>query len=186
MESKVKLVGHPVHPMLIVFPLGLLATSFIFDIVRLITQNDAFGQVSFWMILAGIIGGLAAAVFGLIDWIGVPGGTRAKTLGLYHGGGNVIVVVLFFISWLVRLGQPAFVADTAAFVLSLAGVLIALATGWLGGELVDRLGVGVDPGANVNAPSSLGGLPASAVPTPSMAPPESAPAPPEDTTGRAA
>jgi short-subunit dehydrogenase len=73
MESKAKLAGHPIHPMLIVFPLGLLVTALIFDIVYLTTKNTAFPTVSFWMIAAGIIGGLAAAVeeqFGPIDiWV---------------------------------------------------------------------------------------------------------------------
>jgi uncharacterized membrane protein len=160
MESKVKAFGHPIHPMLIVFPLGLLVTAVIFDIVRLITGNNDFAIVSFWAIIAGVIGGLLAAVFGLIDWLAIPSGTRAKQIGLLHGGGNVVVVLLFLVSWLLRLNSPGNVPDTLAFVLSLVGALIGAVTGWLGGELVDRLGVGVDDGANLNAPSSLSGQPA--------------------------
>jgi uncharacterized membrane protein len=160
MESKVKLAGHPVHPMLIVFPLGLLATAVIFDIVRIFTGNDALAPVAFWNIAAGVIGGLVAAVFGFLDWIHIPAGVRAKQTGLLHGGGNVVVVALFAGSWLLRLNEPNFVPGAPAFVLSLVGVLLALVTGWLGGELVDRLGVGVDHGANLDAPSSLSGRPA--------------------------
>ena len=160
MESKVKLAGHPIHPMLIVLPLGLLAIAVIFDIIRLINGNAALAAVSFWNIAAGILGGLLAAVFGLLDWLNIPAGTRAKQVGLLHGAGNVVVVVLFAISWLLRLGAPGYVPDTLAFLLALVGVLLALVTGWLGGELVDRLGVGVDAGANLNAPSSLSGRPA--------------------------
>src|SRR5690242_3989496 len=147
MESKVKLFGHPIHPMLIVFPLGLLAIAVIFDIIRLITGNEALATVSFWNIAAGVVGGLLAAIFGLVDWVSLPGGTRAKQVGLMHGGGNVVVVVLFAISWLLRLNSPSYVPDTIAFVLALLAVLLALVTAWLGGELVDRLGVGVDSGA---------------------------------------
>ena len=160
MESKVKLLGHAVHPMLIVLPLGLLATSFIFDIIRLITGNALFSQIAFADIAAGIIGGLLAAIFGLLDWLSIPGGTRAKTVGLWHGGGNVVVVALFAISWLIRLGNPREPAGFAVF-LSLLGVLIALVTAWLGGELVERLRVGVDDGANLDAPNSISGRPAS-------------------------
>src|SRR5438067_1211719 len=87
MESKVKLFGHPIHPMLIVFPLGLLVTSLIFDIIYLITKNSSFGPVSFWMIAAGVVGGLVAALFGLLDWLNIPAGTRAKSVGLWHGLG---------------------------------------------------------------------------------------------------
>ena len=107
MESKVKLAGHPIHPMLIVFPLGLLATSLIFDIVHWITGNGFFSVVAFWMISAGIIGALLAAIFGLIDWLMIPAGTRAKTIGLWHGGGNVVIVVLFIVSWLLRLNAQS-------------------------------------------------------------------------------
>src|SRR5204862_6746291 len=90
MESKAKLLGHPIHPMLIVFPLGLLATAMAFDIVGLASGASEWFRISFWMIAAGIIGGLLSAVFGLVDWIAIPAGTRAKTIGLWHGGGNVI------------------------------------------------------------------------------------------------
>jgi uncharacterized membrane protein len=65
-----------------------------------------------------------------------------------------VVVVLYAASWLMRRGAPQ-EPMTIAYVLSFAGGIIALFTGWLGGELVDRLSVGVDPGAHVNAPSSL-------------------------------
>jgi uncharacterized membrane protein len=160
MESRVKLFGHPLHPMLIVFPLGLLVIAVIFDILYLLTQNASFALVSFYDIAAGIVLGLVAAVFGFLDWLAIPGGTRAKRIGLLHGGGNVIVVVLFGISWLMRSGDPNHLPSTTAFILSLIGFALGAVTGWLGGELVDRLGVGVDRGANLNAPSSLSGKPA--------------------------
>ncbi|MBV8844310.1 MAG: DUF2231 domain-containing protein [Bryobacterales bacterium] len=160
MESKAKLLGHSLHQMLVVFPLGLLATSFAFDIVFLATHDSSFAVVSFWMISAGIIGALAAAIFGFIDWLAIAPGTRAKTLGVWHGAGNVIVVLLFIVSWMIRQPVTSVVPNGWAIALSLIGVLLAMITGWLGGELVDRLGVGVDEGANLNAPSSLSRRPA--------------------------
>jgi uncharacterized membrane protein len=111
------------------------------------------------MIFGGVIGGLLAAIFGLIDWLAIPAGTRAKRIGLWHGGGNVVVVALFIGSWFLRRPDPS-LPKIAAIVVSAVAVGIALITGWLGGELVDRLGVGVDEGANLNAPSSLSGRPA--------------------------
>ena len=146
--------------MLIVFPLGLLATSLVFDIVYRATGNGRWADIAYVMIAAGIIGGLVAAVFGLIDWLTIPKGTRAKRIGALHGIGNVVVVALFAISWLLRYDNPV-APGVVPFVLSILGVLLALVTGWLGGELVDRLAVGVDAGAHVNAPSSLSGRPAS-------------------------
>jgi uncharacterized membrane protein len=159
MRAKARLLGHPIHQMLIVFPLGLLATSLFFDIARLSSGNPQWGVISYWLIYVGIITALVAAVFGLIDWLAIPAGTRAKRIGLLHGGGNVVVVLLFIGSCLLRRDAPGN-PEGAAIFLSVAAVLLALVTGWLGGELVDRLGVGVDEGANVNAPSSLSGRPA--------------------------
>jgi uncharacterized membrane protein len=155
MESKVKLFGHPVHPMLIVFPLGLFATAVIFDILFLSTANPALPAVSFYMIAAGVIGGLLAAIFGFIDWLALPNNSRAKSIGGWHGIGNFVIVVMFAISWLLRSNNANFIPDSLALILSFAGVGLALITAWIGGELVYRLGVAVDPGANVNAPSSL-------------------------------
>jgi len=160
MESRAKLLGHPIHQMLIVFPLGLLATAVIFDIIALVRNAFYLFDVAYWMIAAGVIGGLISAVFGFVDWLAIPVGTRAKYIGLWHGVGNVVVVLLFVISWWLRRPQPDSPTG-AALACSCVGVVIALVTGWLGGELVDRLGVGVDPGANLNAPNSLSKRPAS-------------------------
>ncbi len=149
----VRILGHNVHQMLIVFPLGLLATSMIFDLIYLRTGNTTWTTVSMYMIAAGIIGGLVAAVFGAIDWWNIPDATRAKRVGASHGIGNVIVVLLFAGSLYLR--NHYVIPPTLAFVLSFAGVIVALVTGWLGGELVTRLGIGVDIGAHADAPSSL-------------------------------
>ena len=154
MESKAKLFGHAIHPIMIVYPLGLLSTAVIFDVIYLVTGNPTWTTVSFWMIAAGIIGGLLAAVFGLIDFLAIPSGTRAKRIGLLHGLINVGVVILFAASWYLRRESPE-APSTAALALSFIAVGAALLGGWLGGELVERLGVGVVPGANLNAPNSL-------------------------------
>lgn len=154
MESRAKLLGHPIHQMLIVFPLGLLAMALVFDIIHLATGVGYWSEVAYWMIAAGIVGGLLAAPFGLIDWLAIPAGTRAKRIGAWHGAGNLIVVLLYAASWWFRRSAPA-EPVMLAYLLSFCGGVIALVTGWLGGELVDRLAVGVDPGAHADAPSSL-------------------------------
>jgi uncharacterized membrane protein len=154
MESRAKLFGHPIHPALIVFPLGLLGMAVIFDVIAFIAANGYWSEIAYWMIAAGVISGLVAAPFGLIDWLAIPSGTRAKRIGALHGIGNVVVVLLFAASWFLRGGIPQ-TPPTLAIVLGFAGFGLALVTGWMGGELVDRLAVGVDHGANVDAPSSL-------------------------------
>lgn len=159
MESKAKLLGHPAHQMLIVFPLGLLATAVIFDLVYLFTGNGTMATVAYWMIAAGVVGGFLAAPFGLVDWLAIPARTRAKSVGLMHGFGNVVVLLAFIGSWLLRRDAPGR-PDEVAHALAFAGAALALLTGWLGGELVARLGVGVDDGAHLDAPNSLSGRPA--------------------------
>lgn len=154
MESRAKLFGHPIHQQLIVFPLGLLVTSVVFDVIHLVTGNPIWAVVAFWMIVAGVVGGLAAAPFGIWDWIGIPNNTRAKRIGLLHGVGNVIVILLFAAGLMLRKANVA-APEGFAILLSGVGVVIGAVTGWLGGELVTRLGIGVDSGANPEAPSSL-------------------------------
>jgi uncharacterized membrane protein len=160
MESRAKLLGHPIHPMLIVLPLGLFIASVIFDAIYLWRGDATFAVVAYWNIAAGIIGGLLAAVFGLIDWLGIPAGTRAKRVGLLHGGSMVLVVALFAFVWWTRSNAGESTPTTALFFVEVGALLLGSIAGWLGGELVDRLAVGVDDGAHLNAPNSLSGLPA--------------------------
>jgi uncharacterized membrane protein len=162
MEAKARLFGHAIHQMLIPFPLGLLATGVVFDIIYLASGNATMSLVAFYMIAAGIVGGLIAAPFGLVDWLSIPSSTRAKYVGAWHGGGNLLVTLLFIGSWYMRYSEPStnHVPPNTALLMSFAGAILALVTGWLGGELVDRLAIGVDTGAHVDAPSSLSGRPA--------------------------
>jgi uncharacterized membrane protein len=154
-ESRAKAFGHAIHPMLIVFPLGLFATAVIFDIIYLITDRAGFQVSAAYVIAAGVIGGLIAAAFGLVDLFAIPPKSRAKRIGVLHGVGNVVVVALFAASWLLRLGGTNWEPNAIALICSFVGIALAGFTAWLGGELVERLGVGVDEGAGVNAPSSL-------------------------------
>ncbi len=153
MRSKARFLGHPIHQMLVVFPLGLLATAVVFDVVALATGKPVMGAVAYWMMAAGLVGAVVASPFGTIDWLAIPAGTRAKRIGAMHGGGNLVVAALFLVSWLLR--EPEGVAPLGVMAWSFAGAGLALVTAWLGGELVDRLGVGVDDHANLDAPSSL-------------------------------
>lgn len=162
MESRFKVLGHPLHQVLIVFPLGLLVTAVVFDGVYYFGgRNPRWADISFWMIAAGLVGGLAAAVPGWVDWFAIPRGTRAKAVGLWHGLGNTVGLMgLYGASWFLRRPDPGHPPDLA-LLLSACGFAVGGVTAWLGGELVDRLGIGVDPGAHPNAPNSLSGRPAS-------------------------
>jgi uncharacterized membrane protein len=154
MESRAKLLGHPIHQMLIVFPVGLLATASVFDLIHVVTDSTAMVSAAYWTLSAGLVGALLAAPFGTIDWLAIPSETRAKRIGAMHGIGNVIVSLLYVASWFLR---PDSVTPGGgwALALSFAGAGLLLVTGWLGAELVSRLGVGVSDRASLSTPSSL-------------------------------
>lgn len=154
MKTSATFLGHPIHQMVIVLPLGLLATSSTFDLYGSATGNREVLRSSHHMLSAGLVTALGAAVPGAVDFFGIPSNTRAKKIGLIHGVGNLIVAGLFAASWAKRrrrAGRP----PSSAIALSAAGAVLALVTGWLGGELVDTLAIGVHEGANPNAPNSL-------------------------------
>ncbi len=155
MESKNKFFGHPIHPMLIVIPLGLFIGAIVFDTIFLFTKNPLLPGVSFFNIGAGVFGGLLAAIFGFLDWMMIPANTRAKKIGAMHGIGNVIVVLMFAVSWWIRSQTPAFIPSTASLTFSYLAIGVGVITAWLGGELVFRLRIGVDRDAYPDASSSL-------------------------------
>src|SRR5437868_1504081 len=104
MAGKINLLGHPVHPMVIVFPLGLLPTAVACDIIFLVTHNPRWGHIAYWLVAAGVLSGLFAAIFGFADWLGLPNGTRAKRIGLWHAIVMDSVIILFATSWWLRRG----------------------------------------------------------------------------------
>ena len=124
MESRARLLGHPVHPMLVVLPLGLFITAVVFDAAYVWRGYATFATVGYWNIAAGILGGLLAAVFGLIDWLAIPAGTRAKRIGLLHGGSNVVVVAAFAFAWWTRYSAADVAPSTTVFGIE-AGALVA-------------------------------------------------------------
>ena len=154
LESRAKLAGHAVRPMLITVPLGLLGTAVVFDLLDLLTDADTLAMAAFYMIAAGILGGLLAAVFGLWDWLAIPADTRPRRIGLWHGLGNAVVLVLFALVWIMRRGQIDYQPTGLALWLEGIAVLVALAPAWAGGELVERLGVGWTRARTLDAPSS--------------------------------
>ncbi|KAB1138876.1 DUF2231 domain-containing protein [Micromonospora sp. DT46] len=155
MESRLKVLGHPVHPMLVMFPVGLLVTAVLFDLVDTVGGPDFLGEVAYWNITVGLIGGLLAAAAGTFDLLAIPSATRAKRVALTHAAANVAVILLFAAIWVVRLNAESRAAGGALIAIEVVALAILGVSAWLGGELVDRLGVGVDREAGLDAPSSL-------------------------------
>src|SRR4051812_39823834 len=169
MKTRAEFLGHPLHQMVIVLPLGLLATVATFDVIGVATRNRSLLRTSHYMLGSGLLTAVGAAVPGTIDFFSIPSNTRAKKIGLLHGIGNLMVAGLFAASWAARRRRPAR-PTRAAVALSVSGAALALVTEWLGGELVDRLRLGVPESAGVNAPHFLA-FPPPPEPTPRTSPP---------------
>jgi uncharacterized membrane protein len=129
--------------MIIVLPLGLLPASVFADLFHHILDDPTWGIVSFWLMVAGVLGGLVAGAVGFMDWKVLPVGTKARRVGAIHGLTNVLAMVVFLTSLLLRLGDSSRPSPFATSV-AVIGLFVAILGGWLGGELVFRLGIGVD------------------------------------------
>lgn len=144
MKSKAHFKGHPIHPILVCFPLAFFIGTALFDVLALINDRPEFLFVAFYLELAGIIATLAAAVPGLIDYIyTIPPQSSAKKRGARHGLLNVGVLILFTIAWFYRQTSDTMMGIVLA--LELAGVTGLFFSGWMGGTLVYRNQIGVDP-----------------------------------------
>ncbi len=119
------------------------------------SESESSPAVSFWNLVIGSAAGLVAAIFGAIDLGAVPLGSRASRVGLVHASVNMLAVTLFALAALARSQERSLAATPSVLVLEIGALSGLLLGGWLGGELVDRLGIGVDAGAHPNASSSL-------------------------------
>jgi uncharacterized membrane protein len=137
--------GHPFHPVLVTVPIGAWVAALIFDIVALASdeKEGTFAQGAYWLIGIGIVGALLAAVFGLLDLLTIPRGTRAFTTGLTHMSLNLVAVVLFVVNFIIRAAQGSEKATVLGFVLTLIALAVLGASGWLGGKLAYTYGVRV-------------------------------------------
>lgn len=147
MASKASIGGHPIHPMLIPFPIGLLVFSLIADLIYLWRGNPVWeNYVAFYTLLGGIIGAAAAALPGLIDWATLTDPAAVKVAN-WHARVNIIGLVIFIASFYLRTTSGSkwiLSMPILPFILSLVGVVGLAIAGYLGGELVFRHGVAVD------------------------------------------
>lgn len=133
-RSTASIGGHPIHPMLVPFPIASLVGALVTDVVNSRTGDPMWAQFSFWLLAAGIATALLAAVFGFIDLLGEPR-IRALRVAWFHMLGNLTAVVLSAINLYLRLGDHAFVPFGGP-VLSLIVVLLLVLNGWMGGHMI--------------------------------------------------
>src|SRR5690349_11225011 len=144
MRSRASISSHPIHPMLVAFPIALWVMAFIFNVIAVLQTNAALWAAGFYCVVAGCVGAVAAAVPGAVDWMTVvPPESSAKRRGLIHGSLNSLNLLLFiYIAY--RLGSPASRPDGLTLGLMAIGVVILGIAGWMGGTLVYRNQIGID------------------------------------------
>jgi uncharacterized membrane protein len=139
--STASIKGHPIHPMLVPFPIAFLVGTLATDLVFWSTGDAFWARASMWLVGAGVVMGGLAAVFGLTDFLTIE---RARgPTGWTHFLGNLLAVILSLVSLLLRIGDPAAAILPGGLVLSVIVVGILLVTGWMGGELAYRFKIGV-------------------------------------------
>ena len=144
MRSRAAIQSHPIHPMLVAFPIGLWVVSFILDVIGRINGDSTFWAAGFYCVIGGCIGAALAAMPGAIDlFTVVPPHSSARDRGYIHGGLNVLALIVFIVV-AARRGDAAAVPDGISVMLSIAGIIVIGISGWLGGTLVYRNQIGVD------------------------------------------
>ncbi len=144
-ESTAAVAGHPLHHMLVPFPIAFLAGAAVTDIAFARTSSAFWAEASYWLILAGLVTALVAAIPGLLDFFTIE---RARVRdGWLHFLGNGIVVVLAIFNLSLRWTDPAAGAQGTGLVLSLVIAALLVINGWFGGELAYRHRIGtIDTG----------------------------------------
>ena len=144
MRARANLSSHPIHPMLVVFPLGLFVGSWVFDLIGRATNNELLWAASFYCAIAGLVGGFCAAIAGSIDLFSVvPPKSSGRRRGLLHGGLNALVLIGFIITTVHR-QDPIAQPDTFELLVMTGCIILLGFTGWMGGTLSYRNQIGVD------------------------------------------
>ncbi len=147
MRAKITLLGHPVHPMLIAFPVAFYTGTAAAFIVYAASKNLFWFKLAVVLNCAGVVMAVLAALPGFVDWLtAIPNGTAAKATGLRHMVLNVLALAAFAVCGAIHLAQwNAFSPDAAAgVVLSLVGLGLTLGAGFLGWSLVQNHHIGID------------------------------------------
>lgn len=141
-RSTASISGHPIHPMLIPFPIAFFVAAFVCDLAFWQSGNSGWATASLWLIGTGLVMAGLAAVAGLTDLVGEPR-IRALNDAWLHAGGNVLAVLIELYSFYIRFEQGEAAVLPVGLVLSAVVVCILVFTGWKGWDMVYRHGVGI-------------------------------------------
>jgi uncharacterized membrane protein/nitrite reductase/ring-hydroxylating ferredoxin subunit len=144
MKSKAQIKGHPIHPILVGFPIAFFVGTLLFDVLSIANDRADYNRTAYYLEAAGIIAALVTAIPGIIDYFyTVPPKSSGKKRATQHGLLNIGIVIIFTITWFYRQGADA--AFMLVLTLEAIGVIALSISGWLGGTLVYRNQIGVDP-----------------------------------------
>jgi uncharacterized membrane protein len=141
-RSTASIAGHPLHPMIIPFPLALLVILPLVDFAFVFTSDPFWARAALWLAGAGLLSGLVAAGVGLIDFITLPIVRRHRAAWI-HAGGNAMAMALTFVSLWLRMEDPVAAVVPSGILLSIVVAILLTITGWYGGELSYRYWIGV-------------------------------------------
>lgn len=142
-RSTAKIAGHPIHPMIVPFPIAFFVAALVTDILYMTTGSVAFADASMWLLGAGLAGALLAAVLGFTDFVG-DARVRALRQAWLHMGGNLVLVLLEAANFFLRaVGPLKHTVSGGALTLSAVSVVLLLFNGWMGWEMVYRRHVGI-------------------------------------------
>jgi uncharacterized membrane protein len=137
MESRLRIAGQAVHPVLVMFPLGLFTMAVLFDLGNVLGGPDILGSLAYWNIVAGLVGGVLVALAGAID-LALMRGTRARRLAVLQNLMNMGVLILFAVIAMLRMQSPDRVAGGGLLFVELLALVVAFFGAWYGGEIVNR------------------------------------------------
>src|SRR5512133_1040783 len=144
MRSKAAVRSHPIHPMLVAFPIGLFITSLIFDLIGTQRGNASLWAAGWYCVIAGLCFSVLAAIPGVIDLFSVvPPNSSGRTRGYKHAILNLAMIAVF-IAVAAHRGDATTQPDGMSLILSAIGVLLLFSSGWLGATLVYRNQIGID------------------------------------------
>jgi uncharacterized membrane protein len=139
MQGKATVAGHPVHPLLVTFPIGAYVTAVIADIIYVTGGGSFWGTMSVWSIAFGIAGSLVAAFFGFVDYLSAPMSAEARSVANRHAVLNVCTLIVFGVAFVARYFWPQFVWGHVA---TAVGICMLFVAGILGGNLAHQHLVG--------------------------------------------
>lgn len=138
MDSRLRIANQAVQPVLVMFPLGLFAMAVLFDLGDLLGGPEILGALAYWNIVAGLVGGVLAAMAAAVDLIFVPNGTPAKRIGVLQGLANMGVLILFAVILMLRMRTPDRVAGGGLLLVELLALAGAVLGAWYGGKVINR------------------------------------------------